>query len=294
MKLTEEILALIKPAMKLEQCDFVGRCQSSPSEYAHDIGQYGTPSMMRIANHADQQLEAAWAKTNAVHAANAEAIANNQAIGDLLRAVMKVAGVKETYTVYERPPRARYSKNVTHHAGWPGDIIRTFPTSDGFESARSSYENLRRRYAEYRLHAEQEVKQKERAIEAEKEKRKADIELAKLIVRYGVEGDAPDFGDALEALRQKDQYLDLAVAGYETRCDWSEGFYRVEAALRRFRIRDERDKNIAADIAGCLGGEERDGRTFRDTEWSYEKLFSLVEDQQLVVDAKLCLERQVT
>lgn len=135
---------------------------------------------------------------------------------------------------------------------------------------------------------EKEKADREAAEKAAVEKRKADLELARLILRYAAPDDS-DWDDLFGIIRGRDQYLDLACAGLETRGDWSDGFYRVESALKRFRIRDERDKEIAADITGCLGSE--DGRVFRDTAWSYDALFEIVADKQLVEDAKLCLAR---
>lgn len=203
---------------------------------------------------------------------------------------MKAAGIPDSWSESSfKTPRARYKTRIDHRAGYLDDITRTFRTIDGFELAKMSYERLTKTYTEYRAKAGEEQKQRERAAEAEKERRKADIELVKLIVRYEAP-EGSEWGDVLEVIRRRDQYLDLAIAGRETRGDWSEGFYRVENALGRFRIRDDRDKDIAADIAGCLGSVERDGRVFRDIGWSYDALFKIVSDQQLVTDALLCLE----
>jgi hypothetical protein len=98
--------------------------------------------------------------------------------------------------------------------------------------------------------------------------------------------------EVLEDLRKRDQYLDLAIAGMATRGDWSERYYRVQDAFNRFKINDDRDKEIAADIMGCLGGESdfRDGRVFRDTNWNYDKLLTLVPEQ-LRTDAMLAYNK---
>jgi hypothetical protein len=46
-------------------------------------------------------------------------------------------------------------------------------------------------------------------------------------------------------------------------------------------------------MCGCLSNGndgDVDGRVFRDTRWNYDKLFELVNDQQLLADARLCME----
>lgn len=243
--------------------------------------------MATIAERADRSLADAWGKTQETHAANAAAIESNRAMRELLMAIMVAAGVPTRYSHYGLPsPRSRYMKHMTLEAGFPNDINRTFPVDDGFARAQQTYERLKADYAKYREAAQREAEVKAKAIEEEKAKRRADMALATLIVRYGLTEDA-DWPDVLEVIRSRDQYLDLAIAGRQTRGDWSEGFYRVEAALGRFRINDDRDKEIAADICGCLSNE--DGRVFRDTRWSYDALFEIVSDKQLVEDANLCM-----
>ena len=157
-----------------------------------------------------------------------------------------------------------------------------------WSSCLRAVEDLERRWAEDQKKKEQEQAAKKRQAEQDKERRKADIELAGLILRYSAPEDT-DWDGMLELLRSKDQYLDLAIAGQETRGDWSDGFYRVSEALQRFKLKDERDKEIAADLLGCMGSE--DGRVFRDTQWNYGELYALVSDQQLAKDAQLCLSR---
>lgn len=93
----------------------------------------------------------------------------------------------------------------------------------------------------------------------------------------------------------RDTYSDgfangLAFAIQQTRCDWSEGAYRVSAAFHRFTIKDNEDKEIANCIASILADFE-DGREFRDCSWSYDRLFSSVADQQLASDTQKAMER---
>jgi hypothetical protein len=121
------------------------------------------------------------------------------------------------------------------------------------------------------------------------DKRKADMELAAILLRYQLPLES-SWSDVLEHLRGKDQRIDLAVAMRQTRGDWSDGCYRVTDAIRRFTIRTDEDKEIAADVLGCTA-EFGDGRVFRDTAWSYDALFASVADRQLAADAQTALER---
>lgn len=285
MTLPPELLALIHKPADVKQCDFVGKCMASAASYGSSMGY--SPSMARIADRADSELAKAWQLAQETHAANLPAIESNRAMRELLMAIMAAAGVPARYSHYGFPsPRSRYKKHMTSDSGFPKDINRAFPVDDGFAGAQQTYERLKADYAKYREAAQREADVKARAVEEEKARRRADMALATLIVRYGLAEDA-DWSDVLEVIRSRDQYLDLAIAGQQTRGDWSEGFYRVESALGRFRIKDDRDKEIAADICGCLSSE--DGRIFRDTRWSYDALFEIVADKQLIEDAQLCL-----
>ena len=63
---------------------------------------------------------------------------------------------------------------------------------------------------------------KEREQAAALEKRKADIELAAILLRYSPPIEST-WSDVLESLRGRHQRPDLAVAMAQTRSDWSEG-----------------------------------------------------------------------
>lgn len=241
------------------------------------------------------ELEAARAKDVAVHETNLPGIETNKAIRQQVETLMAEIGMPKTYQERDSRSRSMYAKYKTLDAGYLGDLRRNVITDDGFDAATASYENNKQQILKYQQAADQEAKQaqaaKEREREKAKEERRANIELATIILRYGLDVDS-DWPDVLEALCAKDQRLDLAVAGYQTRCGWSEGYYRVQAAFDRFHIETDEDKEIAGDIASCLASEgDSDGRVFRDTTWSYDRLFASVSDQQLVTDAKLALER---
>lgn len=273
--------------MPIKPCDHVRKLQRGVENY-RQLGTGMTYAVMR----AEVALEEAWKKDRAAHEENGPALAHNAAMRDRIIATMKAAGVPDSYRAPDPKSRAWPQKHKTFEAGYLGDIRRTFVTSDSFDDARRQYEDRAKLIAEAKKKVEEEKAAREREAEAALARRKADISLAGIIVRYQLP-DGTDWPEALEALRKRDKYLDLAVAGLQTRGDWSDGFYRVEDALSRFKIESDRDKDIAADLCGCLRARddgENDGRVFRDTKWSYDKLFEIVEDKQLVADARLCLE----
>ena len=147
-------------------------------------------------------------------------------------------------------------------------------------------EECERNFAARAEKREQDKRDRERRSEVERQQRKANLDLARMILRYGAPDDS-DWCSMLDLLRGRNKYLDLALACEATRGDWSEGFYRVSDALRSFTVEDERDKDIVADLYDCMDSD--DGRIFRDTRWNYSELYKLVGDDQLVADAQMCL-----
>ncbi|MBT2326060.1 hypothetical protein J7E62_27400 [Variovorax paradoxus] len=278
--------------LPVEQCGAVGKCMASPQSYASHLSSYSTPTTKRIAQHALLQLEAARAKDITTHEANAPALEVNKAIAARVVALMTEIGMPTSYTERDRNSRARYPKSIRHDAGYLGDLRRHCSPSDGFEAATHTYERMLKDYQAFAERAEQEAKaaDEKRAREAAAvvERRKADMELAAMLLRYELPIES-SWSDVLEALRSRDQRLDLAVAMQQTRGDWSEGPYRVSSALGRFQIETTEDKDIATCILSCLEDFE-DGRVFRDCTWSYSVLFGEAKDQQLAADVQKALQ----
>ena len=281
--------------MPVEQCGAVGNCQSRPSGYEHACTSRYTftkPTKERIATYALQQLESARAKDVAAHEKNTPAIEANKAVAERVTALMTEIGMPTRFSERDHASRARYPKTITRDAGWLTDLRRECKTDDGFTAATRTYEDLKRRYEEYaaegRKEAERAARDRELEQQREVEKRKADMELASILLRYQLPIEST-WSDVLEHLRGKHQRLDLAVAMQQTRGDWSDGPYRVRDALGRFTIHTDEDKEIAADVAACLYDFD-DGRVFRDTTWSYDALFASVEDRQLVADVQVAVQ----
>lgn len=281
----------------LEECGAVRKCQSHPSGYEQACTSsytYTKPTKERVAAHALQQLEAARAKDVETHEKNLPGIESNKAVVAAVTELMDGIGMPKKWSERDRNSRSRYPKTITNDAGYITDLRRECKTDDGFDLATRSYTELKQRYEQYaaegKKDAEAAARERELAQQREVEKRKADMELAAVLLRYGLPLEST-WGDVLDTLRARDQRLDLAVAMQQTRGDWSNGPYRVREALGRFTITTDDDKDIAACVAEGLYDFE-DGRVFRDMAWSYDALFASVEDRQLVADVQLALRHR--
>lgn len=281
--------------MPVEQCGAIGKCQSNAASYASSVPsyRYATPSADAVARYALQQLEQARAKDVSMHEKNLPAIEANKAIAARVEAFMTEIGMPGSHRERDTKSRARYPRDITVTSGWIADVARHIKTTDGFEYATSTYERLKRNYEAYAARAAQEAEVKraeqQRKLDAEKEARRANVELARLVVRYELPEDS-DWSDVLEALRGKDQRIDLALAMMDVRSDWSEGPDKVEYALDRFTVETDEDKAIANCVLGGLR-DFCDGRVFRDCSWNYDRLMSSVGDQRLAADAMTAYNR---
>lgn len=277
--------------MPVEPCNQIGKCMASPSSYSSRITPYGTPTTAKVAAVALMELEAARARDVAIHEKNLPAIENNQLVAAQIVALNEAIGMPARWSERDFKSRSRYPKLVGHQAGYLTDIAREVKTDDGFAQATASYERMLKEYQAYAEQGKREAEAQARRAELEQqaliEKRKADIELAAVLLRYSLPLES-SWSDVLEELRKRDQRLDLAVAMSQTRGDWSEGPYRVRNAMDRFTIRDNEDKDIANDVLGCMDNFE-DGRVFRDTTWSYDRLFASVQDKQLAADVQTAM-----
>ncbi|MNQ66527.1 hypothetical protein D3C85_810190 [compost metagenome] len=177
------------------------------------------------------------------------------------------------YSTYEFKTNRSSKKTETRHtAGYLGDLSRNIKTDDGYTYTASQVE----RYKETFTQIANNLKQKIRAVQAEKEKeeknKKSVQVLARMQVKYGL-NEHSMWEDVLEALDSKDKYFMLARAMEDTRGDWSEGFGRVEWAINKFVVESPEDKEIEDNISTFLDGEYEDGRCFRDCEWNYSVLY---------------------
>ena len=277
--------------MVVEICNAMGKLYSTPESFRSSMPRkwnYSKHTMLEVANFALTRLETARQTDVAMHEKNLPAIAMNTRIHEHMGALMKAIEMPDGWSERDPSSRARIPKTIRHTAGWRTDLAKHCRLDDSFSHATGNYERLQKAYAEYHTTALGEADRLARLKEVEKEKvlaaRRADMELAAVLLRYELPIDS-SWADVLDALREKNQRLDLAVAMEQVRGDWNEGCGAVESALSRFTIRDNEDKDIANDVLGCTRDFE-DGRVFRDTTWSYGALYASVEDRQLVADVQ--------
>lgn len=281
----------IKPPMPVKPCEAIRKVPEYESHYGNN-GHFGNRSWTYKATEAERVLAKAWAEDQATHAENAEAIAHNAALKAQIVEVMKAAGIQDERRIRDTKSRSMYPKHKTVRAGYLEDLAHYIKLNDGFFDAETRQKRLAVIFAGWRGKADEEKAAKEREAEAEKAKRRADMELAAILVRYELPIDS-DWWFVAHELRRKDKYLDLACAMENVRCDWNDGCDEVSDALGRFEIAYGDDPKIAADVASAVVrfSDDRDGRVFRDTGWSYGALYELVDDKQLLADGKLANEK---
>lgn len=123
----------------------------------------------------------------------------------------------------------------------------------------------------------------EKARVQEKEKQERESAKTKLFVdlikKYNLDfpSGLPSADDMLEAVIRKNKYLYLAHYLLENRNDWNDGCYYAKTGLNGFKVEDEVDKMIYADISSYINDWDGDGRCFRDCAWNYDRLFSMVD-----------------
>lgn len=277
----------------VEPCKAVSSgCSASPQHYASRMPAYsGSDDPVKVAAYAMRQLEAARQQDVDTHTRNLPALQANQAVHDHIKSVMEAVGMPLRWSERDTKSRSRYPKTISHEAGYLADLRREVIVNDNFEYATTCYQRLLKDYEAYAQQAAAESAQKVAAVQrqrdAEVAKRRADMELAAMLLRYGLPIEST-WRDVVRALAGKHQRLALAIAMRQTRSDWSEGPWRVRDALAAFQIETTEDKDIANDVLSCLD-DFCDGRVFRDTTWSYDALFASISDQQLAADAQTAL-----
>lgn len=99
-------------------------------------------------------------------------------------------------------------------------------------------------------------------------------------------------GEIEEQILGMCKYLRLAVAGMDTRNDWSYGCHKVESALGEFDVVTPQDKEIYADWSRQCDRFD-DGRQFRDCEWNYDRLMELAKPEAIALWNKFAAIREV-
>lgn len=213
-----------------------------------------------------------------IHEDNKELIEINKGLREKVSLLMQHIGIPSNYSKsYFKTARSRNLTRETVASGWYTDMKRECATVDSYDShirsIDSALNTLESKCKEACLELDKQERQK---IKESNNKNKV-MALAKLQLKYHLDDDAT-FEDVRSFLRGKCKYLNLAVAMSDTRGDWSDGFYRVEDAIQDFVVETEVDQKIVDDVSNYLDGEHSDGRVFRDCEYNYDVLFTLVDE----------------
>ena len=290
--------------MKIEKCGFTGnQCYGDPaSHYEYGANSGGLRyhyklSAVKAIEYGIAQLQEAFKKDTEIHQKNIPAIENNKAIAKRIADLMEEVKIPKSYSERDSKSRARYPKQIIHNAGYLGDIARNCTVGDGYEYSESKYKEYISIYTRKLEEAKKQEEVEKRAIENEEknklEARKKDIEFAALLVRYNLPIES-EWEDILDALRNKNKYIDLAFAMRQVRGDWNDGCDPVEGALSGFTATTTIDKEIEKCVSEAIdnfNGDCRDGRIFRDCGWNYDAILGQVKDEVLLKDAELAYEK---
>lgn len=218
--------------------------------------------------------------------ANDAAWAANQLLLKKLVGAIEAAGISSTYR--KQKGRSYYkTESVSHdwYASLRGAVVAPFYTVKWLDDLVSKVKAKR---TENEAAKERERKRREADQAALEEQRKRTVVIVEVAKELGVDPVSADKDSLVRLLRHRDKYLDLAIAMSDTRGDWSDGFWRVSDALRRFTPETAQDGQIVAEVSNLCHGDESDGRVFRDCTWNYSVLFGLADKSLVALHERLC------
>lgn len=185
--------------------------------------------------------------------------------------------------------RKEYKRNKA--VSVPNDWTRclNYTLGEGTQALEKRWADMKKKHDEALAADEATKKQVEQAKQAEEKEARKRIAFVDLCRDVELDPLEADLDQVKEKLLASCKYLDLAAAGIETRCDWSDGCRRVRNALGRFSVADARDQEIYEEWQELCNDFE-DGRVFRDCEWNYDRVMELVTPnlQALWKRAKEC------
>ena len=239
----------------------------------------------------DVEMDKRYREAVALHEVNLPEIERRTELRSRITVLMREAGIQDNYKREAPCSRARFPKMVDGKAGYLVDLDRFLPVDDGFAAIDRDYQyRVSQREVEASKKADEREKQRaqrEREQEEYERKRRSDLDLVRLIAKYEL-AEYSEWSEVLDHLRSKSKYIDLAFAMADTRSDWSEGYWRVEAALSRFTVQTDIDQKIYDDVSDACSLSEDfvDGRVFRNCTWNYSRILSDISiDPDLLADA---------
>lgn len=223
------------------------------------------------------------ARLTALHEANEPIIAHNLKVADRVRVFMKAVGIPDSHGETEYKGRNRMPKTNWIPAGYIGDINRNISTADSYDYAVRAVKDAESKAVEYVRIQKANIAQAERQKAADEAKRKADMVIVHMRVKYG-SGIEDDAGEVLDRILDKNQYLRLAHYMSMNRNDWNEGCHYARMGLNGFKPETPLDHEIYDAVQAACDDWQGDGRVFRDMEHNYGEVFALVTDADLMAD----------
>lgn len=276
----------IPKIMKVEPCKGV-EFHSSSLEVRDGWGSRKEPTTVDAWNRSldafNAEVDAKVEAIKQVHAANADALTNNSAITEKVSLIMRELGIPLTYQERDYSSRAQRPKYNTRNAGYLGDLSRNVILSDGYDAAIASAERAKQQAKDYHAKKVAGLAQKEREEAAAKKKIKDDALIVHMRVKYKCDVEDTVY-DVLRAIIGKNKYLWLAHWMQENRLDWNDGPDSARVGLDGFKVESQEDQEIYDAVSSRIEDWGGDGRVFRDMEYSYDVIYGMVDDSELMAD----------
>lgn len=228
----------------------------------------------RLEYQNESALNAAYQACQPIREKNLKAIEENRALKEKLQALFVSLNVP-TKRVNMNPSRVWNAKARWQETGWPNSIA-AIPVDDGWAGLERQYKDTLKALEEDKEKKARAREQEEAERQRTEKKRRDTVALGLLATQLGLDPLAEAY-EVRKALLGRNKYLRLADAMYRTRCDWSDGPYRVADALANFSRETEEDHRIALQLEGHVEDWCGDGRIFRDCQHNYDSLFDLVK-----------------
>ncbi|MDD3906413.1 MAG: hypothetical protein PHS46_07845 [Candidatus Omnitrophica bacterium] len=230
---------------------------------------------------AKKEIEALYQRCLSLKDANQAAIKNNATVYDGLRKLIAAIGIPSSYNkVVNR--RSYKTESVSYD--WTEGLRHLVPTHDDWPDVQKTYEQKMSEVAKWEEKIAAEESEKERQRESEAKNIEKIKTLGILANKYGLALSTEDH-EILDAILSKDKYLALGHSLLLNRGDWSDGPDYARCGLDRFEVVSDTDRAIYAELHDLIDDWQGDGRCFRDADYSYDRLFGMV-DTALLADYK--------
>jgi hypothetical protein len=282
----EHLCVVIEKFRPITKCDNTAKAKSNPR---YHLASWQSEITLNHIKAARDALEAAWKLDNEIHIMNNVNIKFNINNYKIIHDMMNFLGVGRTYRIPDPKSRARFPKSIVKNSGYIEDINKIYMTYDGYENAKYTYDNAIKVIENAEKEVKSNIEENERDTKNAQVKRETELKLLRLIIKYELPDDSTKY-DILSHIRSKDKYLNLAIAMENVRVDWNDGCGEVEDALAEFlsHIESNTDNEILVSVENAIErfDDDQDGRYFRDCEWNYSSLYTLVKDADLIDDSQ--------